>query len=629
MPINPDADLNQITDWLNEQLTDKNRIKACCQEVKNVPAIKGIYFWFMNHSCYKTLSECIEINSLQTHYQRIINDQIYHLVYLGTAGVRNNSNGENNGHLNQRIKWHLCDNKGVSSLCSGTMSTLRRTIGALISDDLIENNTQNKIDELFCESFFIYYAKYTGTFIDIKDIVNSDESILIKVLTPIFNIDENINAFDKNHLTFGIKERRNLVERSSKEKWCYNGKQTMESKRAIRLNPPSNDNLELKNSDGCIEFNVKKHQSIATQIQGIKNLPEGKCLILCYNSQDLNQIIYSKKNGNGWRQTGSGKQNIYTYFLNVDTQYNNQQRWQIIQNEMNGKNIEEITVKICKEQKVTNSNDDLIIANGIQSDNNYSQNNLCHGSEEWDIIPKEYYNTNQSTTHKKSDNSEFPKQERLVLKGNYKIVMMCSSKKNGQYLFKNSVRFAAVTNRQKNEFKPDDLKQGTQITWRQYIKDNQNSDDIELKMAYLLYSNETYQNLYRKFGKSLYIISAGWGLINSEFKLPKYDITFSKGPNIPANTKRIGLGNYYDWNFLKVEQDEEIIFIGALDYLQLFYALTQDLTNHKIIYYYGSGSQLKKNIPPNETFTFRHYPSKNNRRWFYDLANDIINEILP
>ena len=66
--------------------------------------------------------------------------------YTGTAGVRNNSNGIINGNLNTRILWHLRGNKTVSSLCSGTMSTFRRTIGSLLADD-------NKI-----ESDLIFYS---------------------------------------------------------------------------------------------------------------------------------------------------------------------------------------------------------------------------------------------------------------------------------------------------------------------------------------------------------------------------------------------------------------------------------------------------------------------------------------
>ena len=66
--------------------------------------------------------------------------------YTGTAGVRNNSNDINNGNLNTRIFWHLSGNKTMTSLCSGTMSTFRRTIGSLLADD-------NKI-----ESDLIFYS---------------------------------------------------------------------------------------------------------------------------------------------------------------------------------------------------------------------------------------------------------------------------------------------------------------------------------------------------------------------------------------------------------------------------------------------------------------------------------------
>ena len=56
MAINQNADFNELTTWLNENLNDKKSIKACCQEVNKVPETKGIYFWFIHPDGYSVLN---------------------------------------------------------------------------------------------------------------------------------------------------------------------------------------------------------------------------------------------------------------------------------------------------------------------------------------------------------------------------------------------------------------------------------------------------------------------------------------------------------------------------------------------------------------------------------------------
>ena len=70
MPIRPlnlnRENLQSLKEWLNENINEKKRIKACCKEVKNVSEKKGIYFWFMLQSCYKKLKN---IKALKSIYQ--------------------------------------------------------------------------------------------------------------------------------------------------------------------------------------------------------------------------------------------------------------------------------------------------------------------------------------------------------------------------------------------------------------------------------------------------------------------------------------------------------------------------------------------------------------------------------
>jgi hypothetical protein len=349
-PLIPNQEnLQLLKKWLNENINEKKRIKACCKEVKNVNQIsdkKGLYFWFMHQSCYRKLRN---VKPLESIYPRTINGEIFHLVYTGTAGVRNNSNGENSGNLTKRIKWHLCENKSVSALGSGHMSTFRRTIGSLMADDLIENNIQDKIDELFFNNFFIYYLEYPGTFQKVKDVVNDDESVIIDLLRPIFNLAENPNKDILGHITNQIQQRRQMVENASKRKWCNGKKAKSQTKSNGKRNPaPKGANVLLsvnttQNIKGSVEFKVSRHDNISQIAQGVRNLPMGPCTIELFseNKNDKRNYINNKV-----RKTG---REVSEYFDAPDTNNGNIPKWKIVQSEMNHKKkiIETITVRVC------------------------------------------------------------------------------------------------------------------------------------------------------------------------------------------------------------------------------------------------------------------------------------------
>lgn len=346
MAINLNADFNELTTWLKENITDNKSIKACCQEVNKVPVNKGNYFWFMHPDAYKV----INIKPIEPKYTRNINGVKYDLVYLGTAGVRNNSSGVNNDHLRKRIKWHLCDNKNISSLCNqsgSTMSTLRNTIGGLISDDLIANNTQNKIDEFLCKYFFIYFVEYPGTFLEVKDEVSRDEGILINVIRPLFNLKNNPNAYISTHITYMIQQRRQKIEKDSKKRCCK--EKTNNNSKIISSKPIQN--LEKENKVileiDCVTFEVKRNENISIVADSISNLPTGPCSIELFYSNRADERIYI--NGRK-RNIPTSKRTVSQYFNAPDTANGKIPKWKIVQNEMNEPNniINKITVKVCK-----------------------------------------------------------------------------------------------------------------------------------------------------------------------------------------------------------------------------------------------------------------------------------------
>ena len=235
-------------------------------------------------------------------------------------------------------------------------------------------------------------------------------------------------------------------------------------------------------------------------------------------------------------------------------------------------------------------------------------------------------NKEKSKTIKKEVPQKIKNAEKLVLTKNFKVVMICSSGKNDSTLDDYpQIKFKAEGN-SIDEFHPDEKMPNSDISWRDYLLKHQN--DKNLRMTYKLYSRKEYQSLYEKFGNSFYILSAGWGLVSSEYKLPNYDITFSSNSNIGAkrSTNNNNLPIYNDFNQLKINDNEDIIFIGSPDYLKLFIILTQNLPNRKIIYW---KSKSLKRIYPNDTFEYRYFQTNTNTNWHYELAYAIACGIIP
>src|SRR5262245_50043580 len=78
--------------------------------------------------------------------------------------------------------------------------------------------------------------------------------------------------------------------------------------------------------------------------------------------------------------------------------------------------------------------------------------------------------------------------------------------------------------------RPDDLIPSSSTTWRQYLVayNSSGANPDHLLQAGGLYSPPAYGTLLCSVGtENFYILSAGWGLVRSDFLLPDYDITFS------------------------------------------------------------------------------------------------------
>ena len=203
----------------------------------------------------------------------------------------------------------------------------------------------------------------------------------------------------------------------------------------------------------------------------------------------------------------------------------------------------------------------------------------------------------------------------------FKVVMICSSKKNKSFFtqFPN-IRFTSNPQTVNEKF-PNDKVPNSKLTWREYLTKRQH--ESTLLNAFKLYKRPAYLHLHTKFKKNFFILSAGWGLVSSEFKLPGYDITFSQ--SAPANTRRSSNINvpplYNDFNQIE-DNGDDILFLGSPDYIPLFISLTKDLKCRKIIFW------KKKNTPqkyplPNNTFKYEYYYTNSNTNWHYKLAQEL------
>ncbi|MCF8429169.1 MAG: hypothetical protein K9G64_03470, partial [Bacteroidia bacterium] len=346
----------------------------------------------------------------------------------------------------------------------------------------------------------------------------------------------------------------------------------------------------LINNFKCVEFKVKKDESVHEKIQNISlqsDLIYSIDIFETINAQNFICEYYNKT------------KNPYKYFGNTDVSPNRlinkkePARWKVIQKVMNENNINEVIIRLC----LTGNNPTA--SNKIKLENKPN---------------KPVVKTNEN--------------EKLNISKNIKVVMICAGSKFDDGVLKidnHFINFIARSNRDNYEFLPDDLIEiNEKKTWRDFVNENQAT--LTLK-AYELYKKKQYRCLYNKYGNNFFILSAGWGLVNAEFKLPYYDITFSQQGS--KNTKRNkNIDNpplYKDYNHLVSNENDDIIYIGGKDYLDLFYKLTCKMSNRKIIYY-------NSNIMPENhdgNYIYRKYLSNYPTNWHYQLADDLSNGIIP
>jgi hypothetical protein len=337
MAINPNADFNELTNWLNENLLSKKSFVPHVDAIPNVKS-KGIYFWFMQQDGYIAMSDFVSANPIEPKYSIAIEGVKYDLVYLGTAGTGK----EGNSNLSKRFEWHINQKHIESNICHGTLSTLRSGLGALLSDDLMLENTEIKVNDFLKNYMKVFWIEYS----DDKSLIENDEKVSIKGLKPLLNLKNNPNARAnaQSNTTQEYKKRRIIVKNNTLNRIkCFGESESiMKNNKFPTEKKISYEEQILTEVNGCLEYFVFSEQDIALVTRGIEGLPSGKCKIDIWDSNNCDKVFKKWQRVTGKNTEG---QNIYTYFSNTSSDNINKRSVVILQ-WMKDNNVKEITVRV-------------------------------------------------------------------------------------------------------------------------------------------------------------------------------------------------------------------------------------------------------------------------------------------
>jgi len=178
--------------------------------------------------------------------------------------------------------------------------------------------------------------------------------------------------------------------------------------------------------------------------------------------------------------------------------------------------------------------------------------------------------------------------------------------------------------------RPDDEAGSGVGTWRDVLNryneryNREGSNPDHLLAASDLYRDRTYRDLVDALGSdSVYILSAGWGLVRAGFLLPYYDITFSPKaePCVRRDWRKEGWRDFNHLTGADIRPDEPIHFLGGLDYQPLYYRLTNDLPGRKVIHHKKS---KKKSVPHMPGYEYEAYMGRRSTCWYYSVAKEFI-----
>ena len=170
--------------------------------------------------------------------------------------------------------------------------------------------------------------------------------------------------------------------------------------------------------------------------------------------------------------------------------------------------------------------------------------------------------------------------------------------------------------------RPDDPIPGYSYSWRRglavYNRQGRNPD--ALSRAGDLFVPPAYRALVDHCGwENTFILSAGWGLVRSDYMLPRYDITFSTSAD--RHERRGRHDRYEDYNHLAeagITEGDRVYFFGDGDHLALYYTLTRDVPGRKVIYHKATRPRREQG------YVYISYDTMRSSDWHYGCVGDFI-----
>lgn len=165
-------------------------------------------------------------------------------------------------------------------------------------------------------------------------------------------------------------------------------------------------------------------------------------------------------------------------------------------------------------------------------------------------------------------------------------------------------------------------------TWRQRLEEyvlNEPKNPLGLLDAYELYNPSfnplIYSNLAERFREKTFILSAGWGLVQANYPIPTYNITFSSQAkkNKPW-AYCASPSSYRYFQQIPAQNNDPVVFVGGRDYLPVFRSLVERLHRRTIVFAKAGDSAGKvRRMLPLE-WEVRPFQSEHSRTWHYECA---------
>lgn len=196
-------------------------------------------------------------------------------------------------------------------------------------------------------------------------------------------------------------------------------------------------------------------------------------------------------------------------------------------------------------------------------------------------------------------------------------------------------------------FRPDGSAPGRNATWRAVVEEYNLHGQNEQRFweAFKLYEpRRPYTDIYVRLkdfadqeGHELFILSAGWGMVRSNYWLPHYEITFTRPQKAEKRYAfRSSKDPYQDFQHLTNAETTPIVVFTGQNYLDpLFYPLMRRVGGRKLVFHFENSDYDQRShargagIPGVQGYEYLPYVPpdhirKATRIWHYQCATDFI-----